>query len=290
MLNRNSRRRLSVGAAALRSIGYGDRLSDKVAIAARLAIAGLFPIGILAQRLGRPLPDPSQFLGSYRVRSPAGTFECPPGPGPAFLAADSSYEPTLLSLISQVSEGTILDIGASVGFITVRAARHLGSRGDVLAFEPHPVRFQYLERNLQLNDLQNVAAFQCALGDHSGVAVLHDVDPRWGPRPIDATMMVETGGRSYEVPVRTVDEVLAEHPRPKIRLVKIDVEGYEPQVLGGMTNTLRQRPPIVFEALNANALEAVSQCLPAGYAVRELETHIYLATSPSSNSTAAAGH
>lgn len=274
------RRRLALAGGALRSIGYGDRLSDKLAIATRLVIVALFPLGILARRLGRPVLDPSRFMGAYRVRSAAGVFDCPPGPGPAFLAADRTYEPALMSVLDQLQEGTVLDIGANLGFLTVRAARRLGDRGHVLAFEPHPIRFEYLQRNLRLNGVQNVTAFQCALGDHIGEATLHDVDPRLGPRPIDATMTAVTGGATFQVAVRTVDEVLAkEERRGDVRLVKIDVEGYEPQVLRGMSNTMGQRPAIVFEALNDRALDAAVNCLPAGYTVRELETHIYLAES-----------
>jgi len=276
------RERLGLAAGALRCIAYGDRLSDKLAIAIRLMIVALFPLGILARRLGRPLLDPSRLLGAYRVRSAAGIFECPPGPKPDFLTADRTYEPALMSVLDQLQAGTVLDIGASLGFLTVRAARQLGDRGRVLAFEPHPVRFQYLQRNLQLNALHNVTAFQCALGDRAGDAILHDVDPRLGPRPIDATMTAVTGGATFHVSVRTVDEVLAnEAGRNDIRLVKIDVEGYESQVLRGMSETMRQRPVIVFEALDDRALHSAVDCLPADYAVRELETHIYLAESHS---------
>jgi FkbM family methyltransferase len=276
------RERLGLAGGALRSIGYGDRLSDKLAIAVRLMIVALFPLGILARRLGRPLLDPSRRLGAYRVRSAAGIFECPPGPSPAFLAADRTYEPALMSVLDHLQAGTVLDIGASLGFLTVRAARQLGDRGRVLAFEPHPVRFQYLKRNLELNSIHNVTAFECALGDRPGEAVLHDVDPRLGPRPIDATMTAVTGGATFHVPVRTVDDVLADQEgRNDIRLVKIDVEGYESQVLRGMSETMRQRPLIVFAALDDRALHAAVDCLPADYVVRELETHIYLAESHS---------
>ena len=68
--------------------------------------------------------------------------------------------------------------------------------------------------------------------------------------------------------MRTLDAVLAELGGPAdVRLVKIDVEGYESQVLKGMPRTLEQRPLVVFEALDAPSLEAARDALPAGYGI-----------------------
>lgn len=256
----------------LRCISYGSRVQDKLSVAARLGLYTLFPLGTLARRLGHPLPDPARWLGGYRLRCPEGVFECPPGPAPFFMGADRSYEPRLVALLTQLRGGTFLDIGANVGFITVRAARRLGARGRVIAFEPHPVRFDYLQRNVKLNDLSNVRCIDCALGAEEGVAKLYDVNPTLGPRPLDVTLTSPSGGRNFQVRVRTADAVLAELGEPSdISLVKIDVEGFESEVLKGMSRTLVHRPPIVFEALNTVSLAETSDCLPEGYAVQSLD-------------------
>ena len=263
----------------LRCVGYGDRAQDRLAVAARLALYTLFPFGSLARRIGHPIPDPSRWLGSYRLRCEEGIFDCPPGPGPFFLAADRTYEPALVALLGTLSGGTFVDVGANVGFITVRAARRLGNRGRVVAIEAHPVRFEYLQRNIRLNQLTNVRAIPCALGAAEGTARLYDVDPTLGPRPRDATMLRPTGGHAFQVPVRTLDTVLAELGGPAdVRLVKIDVEGYEAQVLKGMPRTLEQLPRVVFEALDRPSLEAARDALPTGYGVRQLEGANFLGT------------
>jgi FkbM family methyltransferase len=268
-------------ATGLRCVGYGERGRDKLAVATRLGIYTLFPLGSLARRLGRPVPDPSRWLGSYRLRCEEGTFECPPGPGPFFLAADRSYEPALTALLSSLEGGTFVDVGANVGFISVRAARRLGRRGRVIAIEPHPVRFQYLQRNLRLNRVSDASAVACALGAIEAEASLYDVDPSLGPRPRDATLLQATAGRAFKVRVRTLDSVLADAGSPAdVRLVKIDVEGYEAEVLKGMSRTMEQRPRIVFEAHGAAALEAAARALPTGYRVERLEGANYLATPP----------
>jgi FkbM family methyltransferase len=249
---------------AWRALRSGEHLSDKVGIAARLAIYTVFPVGTLARRLGHPLPDPTCLLGEVTVRGPAGVFVCPPGPGAFFLGVDEAYEPRLSALL-RTTPGTVVDVGANIGFITVRAAR---AASRVIAIEPHPTRFSYLERNVALNGLRNVTCINCAVGRTEGEMVLYDVDPTLGPRPLDASA-TPGRGRCYRVPLRTLDSLVQEAD-----LVKIDVEGYEEEVLGGATELLARRPLLVVEALAGPAGLAG---LLGDYALEELDTHTYLA-------------
>jgi hypothetical protein len=78
--------------------------------------------------------------------------------------------------------------------------------------------------------------------------------------------------------VRTGDAILDELGGvADVTLVKIDVEGYEPQVLQGLSRVLRQRPLIVFEALDEEALRSSVTHL-RGYSVRLLEGRNFLAS------------
>lgn len=249
---------------AWRALRSGERLSDKLGIAARLAVYTAFPLGSLARRLGHPLPDPTRLLGEVTVRGPAGVFVCPPGPGAFFLAVDEEYEPGLSALLRE-TEGTVVDVGANIGFITVRAAR---TASRVIAIEPHPTRFRYLERNVALNRLDNVTCVNCALGAAEGEIVLHDVDPTLGPRPLDVSA-TPGRGRCYRVPMRSLDSLVAEAD-----LVKIDVEGYEAEVLRGASNLLARGPRLVIEAFTGPASLAD---LLDGYSLNELDAHTYLA-------------
>ena len=134
---------------ALRSIGHGKRLRDKLGIVARLAVYALFPLGIAARKLGHPCRN--RRAGS--ASSPCAAQRAPSSArrtGPFFLGVDASFEPGLCALLEQLRGGTVLDVGANIGFITVRAARAVGSQGRVIAIEPHPERFHYLERNIAL--------------------------------------------------------------------------------------------------------------------------------------------
>jgi FkbM family methyltransferase len=250
--------------AAWRALCSGERLSDKLGIAARLAVYTTFPVGSLARRLGHPLPDPTRFLGEVTVRGPAGVFVCPSGPGAYFLGVDEAYEPGLSALLRETT-GTVVDVGANIGFITVRAAR---TASRVIAIEPHPTRFRYLERNVALNGLGNVTCLNCAVGAAEGEIALFDVDPTLGPRPLDVSA-TPGRGECHRVPLRTIDSLVEE-----AELVKIDVEGYEVEVLSGATNLLARRPQFVIEALVGP--DAIAHVLD-GYSLRGLDRHTYLA-------------
>ena len=261
-------------------MGHGERLRDKFGILLRFVIYAFFPIGAAARRIGRPLPDPTRLLGEVTVRGTPGRFVCPPGPSPFFLGIDRSYEPGLCDLLGHLSEGTFVDVGANVGFIAVRAARSLGEEGRVVAIEPHPVRFEYLLRNVRGNELDNVTCVRCAVGAHSGDVTLYDVDPTLGPRHLDASTQPGRGLRFATI-LRSLDDVIDEHAvAADISLIKIDVEGYELEVLRGMSRVLAHRPRLVIEAMDAGRLADVQALLPIGYMMRRIDPHSYLAEHP----------
>ncbi|MHB1291141.1 MAG: FkbM family methyltransferase [Sulfuricella sp.] len=161
------------------------------------------------------------------------------------------YVGRALDLYGEFSEGEValfqrllspgdiaLDVGANLGAHTVPMARLVGRRGRIYAFEPQRMMFQTLCANLALNDLINVEARQAGLGAEVGVARVADLSP-W--------LMENFGGVSLgevptEVPVETVDSLGLE----RCRLIKIDVEGMEREVLLGARGTLARLKPFLY--------------------------------------------
>ena len=263
---------------AIRCIGYGESVRDKLLIGLHLCLFLLFPIATLARRLGRGLPDPMRRFRAYRCRCPDGVFECPTGQGPYFLGCEPGYEAGVMQLVREMKGGTLLDIGANIGFITVRAARHLDGRGRVIALEPHPVRFASLKRNIEFNDVTNATALPFAAGSAIGTATIYEPLPSLGPHPVDVSMS-DIGGLAIQIETRTVDDLLRTLHEDDIALVKIDVEGFELEVIKGMAATLKTlRPQVIFEALDSSALEATSRLFAEmAYSVHELDGENYLA-------------
>lgn len=118
-----------------------------------------------------------------------------------------------------------LDVGANVGVYSILTSE-LGAR--VVAVEPDPPSITRLRENLDLNDLGTVVVLPVALGSASGTAALvsNDVFSRIG-----------SGPDCVDVAVTTLDEVLGDGYAAG---VKIDVEGFERQVLEGAGRALAE--------------------------------------------------
>ena len=163
------------------------------------------------------------------------------------------YDRRELDLVREhLGDGDFVDVGAHVGLYTVAAALH--GPGRVLAFEPNPSAREQLGENIALNHADDVVVVPKAVGDAPGTALLHV------PKTPDPSFSSLAGGRFAEgepidVEVTTVDtEVEAAGLTPSV--VKIDVEGGELAVLGGMTRTLeRDRPVLLVEVNEASARE-----------------------------------
>lgn len=126
---------------------------------------------------------------------------------------------------------TFVDVGANVGYYTLLAASLVGSGGRVLAFEPSPYAFDRLVETIERNSLSQVCAIQSGLGDGSGEGRLF-LPLRDNHSP---SMVPNGGGHSINVSVRRLDDWLSDHEVDCVDLMKIDVEGFEPNVIKGAT-------------------------------------------------------
>jgi FkbM family methyltransferase len=129
-----------------------------------------------------------------------------------------------------------VDVGANIGNHTIFLAGVLGA--DVIAVEPSPVAAEYLRRNIAANGLTNVRVVEAAAGAEPGTVTLSE-PPQLGHAK------VSPGG---SIPMTTVDDIAAELPR--VDFVKIDVEGFESEVLAGCRSTIdRHQPAFAIENL-----------------------------------------
>lgn len=128
----------------------------------------------------------------------------------------------------------VVDVGANVGYFTLLAARRVGPTGRVVAVEPSPVAADRLEAAVRENGIAQVRLVRCGLGRAAGEAVLYD------PLPDNhtPTMLGDPGTPGRTVPIRTLDELAAAEGLGRIDLLKVDVEGYEPEVFAGAAGLL----------------------------------------------------
>ena len=167
-----------------------------------------------------------------------------------------------------------VDVGANVGSVTGQLCRAVGPAGLVWAFEPIPRNVARLEQLVAANGLAQLEIFPCALSSAGGTAPIRlPGDHSSGHASFTASWIDE--GR-LDVQIRRLDDLAAQvdHGRP-LRLVKLDVEGFEREVLAGAEQTLRRFRPLVYCEFNdiiqrdagtssAELLEAFAEL---GYAV-----------------------
>jgi FkbM family methyltransferase len=151
------------------------------------------------------------------------------------------WEPELTEFIdSRLASGDgALDVGANIGYFSVRAARCVGEAGRVAAVEPSPTVFALLEETVALNGCRSqVRRINAAAGREVGSTAIYS-----GPsHNIGLTTTVAERGFELEgvVPSLPLDAMLSSQEKANLRLIKIDVEGKEPDVFQGMDTLIRE--------------------------------------------------
>jgi FkbM family methyltransferase len=185
---------------------------------------------------------------------------------------------TKSALRKLVSPGSlVLDIGANIGAHTLHLAQLVGPGGRVMAFEPTDFAFRKLGRNLELNPslAARVDAYHCFLTASDGANVPEAIYSSW-PLAKQSGLHAKHLGREMlteQAQSRSLDSVLNENGDRKVQLVKLDVDGFECDVLAGATAMLREvRPvfvmelaPYVLEERGASLDQLLSYFLPNGY-------------------------
>ncbi len=143
-------------------------------------------------------------------------------------------------LSRHISAGmTIIDIGANIGLYSIFLADLVGPGGRVFAFEPDPVLFEAAVANCTQNGKGDVITLHnLALGSRAGHAALYRSGFNSGDNRLSASPKHR---ENVGVEIARLDDVLR---GVKIDFVKMDVQGWEPEVLRGMEETLKSNPEL----------------------------------------------
>ena len=125
----------------------------------------------------------------------------------------------------------VADVGANIGYFLLLIESVVGAKGAIVCLEPEPDNAVELNRNIQHNGLKNVEVLPLwRWGDIDGIAFLQP--------GINGVVTLDNSG-SLQVPLRRLDSVL----EPNVDFIKVDVEGFEYQVLRGGEETFRRQQP-----------------------------------------------
>jgi len=150
-------------------------------------------------------------------------------------------------------DSVVVDIGANIGLRAIAFAQ-AASRGRVIAFEPHPVSFERLKAHAEVNALSHLTPVRLGIGNSRQVVRLFEVlGTNPGMNRIIADPEAEGRFASREIEIDTLEHALGALGVSGVTHIKIDVEGYEMEVLRGSEAVLlRDRPALFIELDDAN--------------------------------------
>jgi len=167
-----------------------------------------------------------------------------------------TFEPDSTTAIGRLvkSGQTALDVGANIGYYTVRLSKLVGPEGRVIAFEPTAHFLDVLKRNIAANGLDNVEVHNVGLSDKAGEQVI-DIGPSsatmHSPPGFDKVLSTE------RIRLTTLSEFVDQTGLARIDFIKIDVDGHEPRFFEGAWPVLdRLSPVILCEVSHLHYLEA----------------------------------
>lgn len=157
------------------------------------------------------------------------------------------------AILNQLSAGsTLVDVGANMGYYSVKAAARVGPTGRVISFEPNPATLPFLRRNMAINGFADRSEiWPAAVGSVSGSATLSFSCGDEAQANIHGHGAAD---RTFTVDVQRLDEALAHIDR--LDVLKIDAEGSEAEVLLGAQETLAKHDCTVVMELNLERWEA----------------------------------
>ncbi len=164
------------------------------------------------------------------------------------------YEAGYLDLLKRILRpgDVVADVGANEGYMAIPLAQRVGPTGRVYCVEPHPANIASLQANIALNGLANITIVPQAAGDEPAHLEFHG-DGAWGS-------LLDIGHLGYtrvRVPVNPLETLVPRDAWPKLRLIKLDVEGNEIRALRGARALLQASRPLVAFELNLSLLAYV---------------------------------
>lgn len=135
----------------------------------------------------------------------------------------------------------VIDVGANIGFYTLLFS-NLVTGGHVFSFEPSTRERSLLKKNVDLNERANVTVVDRGLGSETTTENLYINNRNFGNNVINDVL----SGLPFEtIQVDRLDNFISENRLTRVDLIKMDVEGYEIEVLKGSQRSIRQFMPLI---------------------------------------------
>ena len=183
---------------------------------------------------------------------------------------------TLNALKTETPKAIFMDIGANVGHHSIFLSKFASL---VLAFEPYPkVNIQF-KQQIAHNNISNIQIFETGLSDRR--ETLNYYAPTGNNEGIGSfdESSIGKGNTSYgKLELQEGDQVIESDSWKNIKLIKIDVEGFEKKVIKGLTRTIEEERPVIVceitygQQLSFVSIEELSSYLPQNYEILTFNT------------------
>lgn len=167
-----------------------------------------------------------------------------------------------------------LDIGANIGEVSLNLAK-ICAQGKVYSFEPTKNTFEKLNKNIQLNSFNNITAFNFGIGRNEAEFPIYQFqEGNDGANRIIMNAESNQNNILEIIKIKSLDQI--SHEFPKIDLIKIDVEGFENEVIEGALNYIDQhRPILIIELIDKNLKVNGSSAIELVNKLRKLNYQIF---------------
>ena len=164
--------------------------------------------------------------------------------------AEGYYEQEVTLLMQNYVEigDTVLDIGANIGVHSLNLSKMVGKSGVVYSFEPIPFLKDKLNLNISLNSFTNISIMPFALSDSN-----YTIKTAFSQNGNNGTFFIQNDD-SGETEINCVkgDDWANQQQITNLKLIKIDVEGFEYKVITGLKNTISKFKPVIFFEYDTN--------------------------------------
>ena len=156
----------------------------------------------------------------------------------------------------------IYDIGSHIGIFTIFFAKYQDNTNQVIAFEPNPEIYAQLDKNISLNNVQNIQTLNIGIGDEEGMLPLatrrYETNTASIDREISNKILKERKSITIPVKVMTLDGCIEKYGLPQPDFIKIDIEGMEYNALVGMSDTIKKKKPQLYIEIHG-ALDSIKK-------------------------------
>ena len=183
---------------------------------------------------------------------------------------------TLNALITETPKAIFMDIGANVGHHSIFLSKFAS---QVLAFEPYPKVNMQFKQQIAHNNISNIQIFETGLSDRR--ETLNYYAPTGNNEGIGSfdESSIGKGNTSYgKLELQEGDQVIESDSWKNIKLIKIDVEGFEKKVIKGLSRTIEEERPVIVceitygQQLSFVSIEELKSYLPKNYEILTFNT------------------